>query len=87
MISLPSQKAIWANLLATELRTRRQAESGAVVLRILYDGTPEEPPAWGESFIYLAEKAPSEQAWLQSPIVRQYRQQQPEAGGPGSHRG
>jgi hypothetical protein len=68
---------------AQERRRRAPDPTRAVIVRILYDGTPEEPPLEWESYLlYLPEKAPSAEAWYNSPLVRQYRQQQSEAGGP-----
>jgi hypothetical protein len=46
----------------------------AVVLTIWYDGTADEPPAQGASYVlYLPEKAPSVEAWYSSPLVAGFR--------------
>jgi hypothetical protein len=48
----------------------------AVVLTIWYDGTADEPPEQGASYVlYLPAKAPSVEAWASSPLVAGFRAQ------------
>jgi hypothetical protein len=65
-------------------RQRTQPKPGrVVVLKILYDAAPEEPPLEGATHVlYLPEKAPSAEAWYHSPLVARFRQPRPEAGEP-----
>jgi hypothetical protein len=45
-----------------------------VVLTIWYDGTADEPPEQGASYVlYLPEKAPSVEAWVSSPLIAGFR--------------
>jgi hypothetical protein len=59
-------------LAAMRARARRRTQpepSRVVVLKILYDGTPEEPPLEGATHVlYLPEKALSAEAWYHCPL-------------------
>ena len=44
-----------------------RCEGRVVVLRILYDGTVDEPPQWGDAYtIAVPEKAPRAAAWYEA---------------------